>query len=107
LSGAPHSSESFSLNFLWYRFYRICDLLNNLIDFADDFIVPEPQHRVSQTTEELASTFVTIRLIRMLRSIELNVQLRLKTNEVRKKGSDRMLPAKLKSLHLMAAQTRP
>jgi hypothetical protein len=40
----------------------------------------------------------------MLRTIELNDQLRFNANEVRKKRSDGILSSKLKSLHLVAAQ---
>jgi hypothetical protein len=81
--------------------------MNNLIDLSDDFVVPEPQHGVSSITEEFTSSIVTNRLIRMLRTIDFNDQLRFKADEVGKKWSDMMLSAKLKSLHLMAAQARP
>jgi hypothetical protein len=43
----------------------------------------------------------------MLRTIELDDQLRFNANEVGKKWSYGILSSELKSLHLVAAQARP
>ena len=100
-------SQSFLLDPLRRGFQCIRDAVKNFVNLAADFVVPEPQHGVPRITEKLTSTVVTNRLIRMLRTIELNDQLRFKANKICKKRSDGMLSSKLKSFHLVAAQTRP
>ncbi len=99
--------QSLFSNFPRHKFQRISDPLNDQIDLTDDLIIPKPQHLVSRIAEKLTSTFVTIRLIRMLRTINFNDQLRLEANEICNKGPDGILPSELKSLHLVPAQSRP
>jgi len=107
LSVAPNALQSFSFYSPRHTFERISDPLNNLVDLSDNLVIPKPQYLVSRTTQKLTSTFVPIRLIGVLRAINLDDQLRFEANEVREKAPYGKLPSELKSLHLVAAQSRP
>jgi hypothetical protein len=99
LAGAPHI-----LRFPLPRPVRfsksVGNLLNDFVNFRDDLIVPEPQHCKSSRTQKFAATFVSIQLVGVLRTVELDYELGFLTTEVCEKGSDRMLSAKFESLEL-------
>ena len=106
-SEPPHDSQSLPLNFLRHTIDRIRNPLNNLIDLRDNFVIPKPNHRISGLTQKLTSRLIALRLLRMLRTIKLNDQLRFEANKIPEKRPDRILPTKFESFHLMSPQTRP
>jgi len=71
LSDAPHvllGPLAFSLRFSEH----LCDPLNNGIDLAHHFEVPESKHAMSIDAQELAPAFVLLFLIRVLRTIDFD-----------------------------------
>ena len=106
LSDAPHilgSSPSGCERF----FKSIADPLHNGVDFRSDLMVPEPQHAISRIAQKPVSTFVARQFVRVLRTIDLDNQLRLRAKEICEEWTDWMLTAELESIELAAAQARP
>jgi hypothetical protein len=85
----------------------IGDTLQNSFDVGADLMVPEPQHVVSRMVQKIGSTFVVGQFVRVLRTIDLDNELRLWAEEIDEEWTDGMLAAELESIELAAAQARP
>ncbi len=99
LSGAPHVLHS-SLSSFPPSFESVGNPLENLVDLGNHFVVPEPQNPVAGVADKLGPALVLVRLISVLRSIDLDYEFGLLTKEVRKKRPDWILPTELESLEL-------
>jgi len=86
---------------------RLANALQNTLDVVYHFIVPEAHNSVAQRFKELSPRRVSRNRVGVLRSINLNDQHRVETNEVNNVLADRTLPAKAKILDLLIANPMP
>jgi hypothetical protein len=77
------------------------------IDVAQDIIVPESQDAIAPSVEILGSHRIGVGLGGVLSAIELDDEAEMVTGKVGEVGSDRCLPAKVRSRWRNTAQVPP
>ena len=81
--------------------------LKHRFSMFENLIVPEAQHAITQCFESLRSPCIQLNLFRVLPTIQLDYQLRIGTYKVDDVTIYFMLPAKLPTAKLSAAQVTP
>jgi len=85
-------------------FQCVGDSLKDFVYVRNDFVIPDSKYAVSRITDKLRSTFVFVRLVCVVRAIELDNKLCFETEEVCDEWSDRVLAAEFESFELSGAQ---
>ena len=85
------------------------DSLENPLDVSADIVVPDTKHTIAFAREPSRTRLVTnsLRIVAMLRSIDLDDQSRRHTGKIGDVRSDRDLPAKVSSRDWYTAEVTP
>jgi len=88
---------------------RVISIFSNACQYAirilDYFVVPEPQYLVALSLQGSCSLFISLLLLCVLATIQLNNQLFVWATEVNNIASKRVLTSKLFTLQLTRPQT--
>ena len=81
--------------------------MENSFRVSQHVVVPEPQYSITTLIQKLSPPLISLNLISMMSSIQLDDQLRLRAKEVNDVAPDGLLAAKLCAVYLSVTQTHP
>ena len=81
--------------------------MENSFRVSQHVVVPEPQYSITSLIQKLSPPLISLNLISMMSSIQLDDQLRFRAKEVNDEAPDGLLAAKLAAVHLSVTQTQP
>ena len=83
------------------------NLLQHGICVSQHLMIPEPQYSITSRIQKLRPPLISLNLISMMSTIELNHQTAFRTKEVHDVPTNGLLAAKLGAVHLSVAQAHP